>query len=212
MQLPIGRVHASWLPLFNRESDLLTTIFASIGSESLTPTQDRIFRAFEYPLADIRVVIFGQDPYPGSGVADGLAFSSFPNQPIPASLRNIFREYESDVGVPAPKSPDLSKWSKQGVMLLNRSLTTTEGERNAHLKNGWRKFTDEVARVLAERDVVAILWGNNARELAPIFKYRIESAHPSPLSAYRGFFSSRPFTETNRLLVDLGRTPIDWSL
>lgn len=212
MQLPIERVHASWLPLFNRESELLTTIFASFSSESITPGKERIFRAFEYPLPDVRVVIFGQDPYPGEGVADGLAFSSFPELPVPASLRNIFKEYESDLGLPVPKSPDLTKWSKSGVMLLNRSLSTTEGERNAHLKNGWRKFTDEVARVLAERDVVAILWGNNARELTSIFEYRIESAHPSPLSAHRGFFSSRPFTEVNRMLMDLGRTPIDWTL
>ena len=212
MQLPVERVHSSWLPLFEQELELLNTIFAAISSESLTPTLDRIFRAFEYPLADVRVVIFGQDPYPGLGIADGLAFSSFPNQPIPASLRNIFKEYEGDVGLPAPKNPDLSKWSEDGVMLLNRSLSTSEGERNAHVSIGWRKFTIEVARVLAEREVVAILWGNNARELAPLFKYRIESAHPSPLSAHRGFFKSRPFTAANKMLMDLGRTPIDWNL
>lgn len=212
MQLPVERVHSSWLPLFEQELELLNTIFAAISSESLTPTLDRIFRAFEYPLADVRVVIFGQDPYPGLGIADGLAFSSFPNQPIPASLRNIFKEYEGDVGLPAPKNPDLSKWSEDGVMLLNRSLSTSEGERNAHVSIGWRKFTSEVARVLAEREVVAILWGNNARELAPLFKYRIESAHPSPLSAHRGFFKSRPFTAANMILVDLGRAPIDWTL
>ena len=119
MQLPVERVHSSWLPLFEQELELLNTIFAAISSESLTPTLDRIFRAFEYPLADVRVVIFGQDPYPGLGIADGLAFSSFPNQPIPASLRNIFKEYEGDVGLPAPKNPDLSKWSEDGSTIYD---------------------------------------------------------------------------------------------
>ena len=212
MQLPIERVHPSWLPLFNRESDLLSTIFASFSSELVAPKKERIFRAFQIPLEDVKVVIFGQDPYPGHGVADGLAFSSFPDQPIPASLRNIFKEYVSDLGLPTPQSPDLAQWSRHGVMLLNRTLSTVEGERNAHLTNGWRQFTDQVAQVLADRDVIAILWGNNARELAPKFKNRIESAHPSPLSAHRGFFSSHPFTETNRILKGLGREPVDWTL
>lgn len=212
MQPPVERIHPSWMPLFQRQISLLTEIFSPLSEAEIAPRKEQIFRAFENPLESVRVVIFGQDPYPGPGVADGLAFSSPAAQPIPASLRNIFKEYESDTGLPAPRTPDLTKWSISGVMLLNRALTTAEGERNAHLRNGWRLFTDDVAEILGERDVVAILWGNNARELAPFFRHHIESAHPSPLSARRGFFSSRPFSECNRILRELGKEPINWSL
>lgn len=212
MQPPVECIHPSWLPLFRRQSSLLTEIFSPLSEAEITPRKEQIFRAFENPLESVRVVIFGQDPYPGPGVADGLAFSSSADQPLPASLRNIFKEYESDTGLPAPKIADLTKWSNSGVMLLNRALTTAEGERNAHLRNGWRLFTDDVAEILGERDVVAILWGNNARELAPYFRHRVESVHPSPLSARKGFFSSRPFSESNRILRELGKEPINWSL
>ena len=145
-------------------------------------------------------------------MADGLAFSTPPGNPIPASLRNIFKEYVADLGFPAPQSSDLSKWSTRGIMLLNRTLTTIVGERNAHVTQGWREFTSDVASVLAEQKVVAILWGNNARELAPLFEAKIESAHPSPLSARRGFFGSRPFTRVNEYLLEQGLEPIDWQL
>jgi uracil-DNA glycosylase len=157
------------------------------------------------------VLILGQDPYPGEGVADGLAFSSA-REKVPASLRNIFIEYSSDLGLPAPMSPDLSKWSERGVLLLNRTLTTTVGERNAHVSIGWRNFTYSVAEFLAQRDVIAILWGNGARELADLFDKKIESVHPSPLSARRGFFGSEPFSRANELLESAGREPIDWQI
>ncbi len=212
MQLPIERVDPSWSPLFVEQQSALIEIFQSLASETHTPTRERIFRAFEYPLEDVRVVIFGQDPYPAPGVADGLAFSSLPDKRIPASLRNIFKELRDDIGIASPETPDLTAWSRSGVMLLNRTLTTVEGERNAHLMNGWRSFTDAAANLLAEQNVVAILWGSNARELAPLFKNRIESVHPSPLSAHRGFFGSRPFSTANRLLQESGREPINWSI
>lgn len=212
MQPPVERIHPSWLPLFQRQSSVLMEIFSPLSEAEITPRKEQIFRAFENPLESVRVVIFGQDPYPGPGVADGLAFSSPAERPIPASLRNIFKEYESDTGLSAPKIADLTKWSESGVMLLNRALTTAEGERNAHLRNGWRIFTNDVAEILGNRNVVAILWGSNARELAPYFRHRIESVHPSPLSARKGFFSSRPFSESNRILKELGKEPINWSL
>ena len=212
MQLPIERVDSSWSPLFVEQQAALIEIFQSLASVRHTPPRERIFRAFEFPLEEVRVVIFGQDPYPTPGVADGLAFSSLPDQRIPASLRNVFKELRADLGVASPETPDLTAWSRSGVMLLNRTLTTAEGERNAHLMNGWRSFTDAAAKLLAAQNVVAILWGNNARELAPLFKNRIESAHPSPLSAHRGFFGSRPFSTANRLLQESGREPINWSI
>lgn len=205
-------VDKSWHTLFKEHWTQIMGILGQVDGELSTPPIHLIFRAFGIPVSEIRVVIFGQDPYPGDGVADGLAFSSPKSKPIPASLRNIFKEYVADLNLSYPDSPDLQRWSQDGVMLLNRSLTTEVGERNAHIKSGWQNFTFEVARYLAGHDVVAILWGNYARELAPLFTHRIESAHPSPLSARKGFFGSRPFSTANELLVSLGRTPIDWRL
>jgi uracil-DNA glycosylase len=127
-------------------------------------------------------------------------------------LRNIFKEYAEDLGLPAPKSGDLTTWHHNGVLLLNRTLTTVTGERNAHYGAGWSTFTRDVAKVLGQLDTVAILWGANARELAPYFKWKIESVHPSPLSARNGFFGSRPFSSANAMLEELGRHPIDWAL
>jgi uracil-DNA glycosylase len=211
-QLPISKIDSSWLPFFSKHEDLLLDIFASLKGSEVAPSKEKVFRAFEQPLDSYRVVIFGQDPYPGTGVADGLAFSSSPDNPIPASLRNIFKEYESDLGFPAPTTPDLTHWSNSGVMLLNRSLTTVPGERNAHLQNGWRAFTYEVAKILGERGVVAILWGRYAQELAPHFPLRVESAHPSPLSARLGFFGSKPFSRANEILHENGMPLVNWRI
>lgn len=210
--LPISKVDSSWLHFFSEHEELLLRIFASLKGSEVAPSHEKIFRAFEQPLASYRVVIFGQDPYPGVGVADGLAFSSSPDNPIPASLRNIFKEYESDLGFPSPNTPDLTHWSTSGVFLLNRSLTTVPGERNAHSQNGWRIFTSEVARLLGERGVVAILWGRYAQELAPFFPLRIESAHPSPLSARLGFFGSKPFSRANQILHENDMPLVNWRL
>ena len=130
--------------------------------------------------------------------------------PLPKSLQNIFAEFESDLKRPAPLTGDLSQWVSQGVMLLNRVLTTEVGTTNAHSKLGWQKITDSVARELGSQCVVAILWGKQAQELADFFPYRVESPHPSPLSSYRGFFGSKPFSKVNALLAELGRDEIDW--
>jgi uracil-DNA glycosylase len=211
-QLPISKVDPSWSHFFSANEELLLHIFASIKGSEVAPSHEKIFRAFEQPLDSYRVVIFGQDPYPGVGVADGLAFSSSADNPIPASLRNILKEYESDLGFPAPTTPDLTQWSNSGVMLLNRSLTTVPGERNAHLQNGWRAFTYEVAKLLGERGVVAILWGRYAQELAPLFPLRIESVHPSPLSARLGFFGSKPFSRANQILQENGMPLVNWRI
>ncbi|CAN2198646.1 Ung Uracil DNA glycosylase [Candidatus Nanopelagicaceae bacterium] len=212
MQFALDEVDSSWHPFFQSHLALLNEILGEISSESYTPARENIFRAFRQPLSEVRIVIFGQDPYPGDGVADGLAFSSPSSQTIPASLRNIFKEYAEDLSLPVPISPDLSIWSERGVLLLNRSLTTVVGERNAHLGLRWKSFTEDVAKYLGTRSVVAILWGNYARELAEYFQFSIESAHPSPLSARRGFFGSRPFSTSNSILREIGRLEVDWTL
>ena len=170
-------------------------------------------RALTTPIESIRVVIIGQDPYPTPGYAHGLAFSVSRNVvKLPASLKNIFKELESDCAVERPVNGDLSRWSDQGVLLLNRILTTRAGQSLAHADIGWQVITDEVARVLGERSVIAILWGKSAQELTHYFPAEvvIASAHPSPLSSYRGFFGSKPFSSVNRILVDRGQDGINW--
>jgi uracil-DNA glycosylase len=211
MNFSLDEVHSSWRPFFSQHAQSIDEILTSLDSEAMSPSRSNIFRAFSFPLGNVRVLLLGQDPYPGDGVADGLAFSSSAAL-IPASLRNIYKEYSEDLQLPTPKSADLTAWAMNGVLLLNRTLTTSVGERNAHLSKGWGSLTYAVAQYLAARDVVAILWGKSAGELAPLFKYRIESAHPSPLSARRGFFGSQPFSSANELLSQLGKAPIDWKL
>jgi len=212
MSFSFDEVDSSWHPFFSKHLLLINEILDQISGESFTPDRENVFRAFRQPVLEIRVVIFGQDPYPGESVADGLAFSSPADHPIPASLRNIFKEYASDLQVSAPKNPDLSIWSERGVLLLNRTLTTAVGERNAHVGLQWKIFTEATAALLGEHNVVAILWGNYAKELSRYFTHSIESAHPSPLSAYRGFFGSKPFTRANLLLRSVDKTEIDWIL
>jgi uracil-DNA glycosylase len=143
----------------------------------------------------------------------GLAFSVAPTvAKIPASLKNIFAELKNDLGIPTPTTGDLSPWSANGVLLLNRILTTKIAESGNHADIGWRKITDHIASELGKRDLVAILWGKQAQELAPFFRLKVEGVHPSPLSAYKGFFGSRPFSRVNEILIAEGKTPIDWSL
>jgi uracil-DNA glycosylase len=211
MFFSLDEVDQSWHPLFSERSTSINEILESVGPE-ITPSRSEIFRVFRTPIDEVKVLILGQDPYPGSGVADGLAFSSYPGNSIPASLRNIFKEYSADLNLPIPVSPDLSLWSERGVLLLNRTLTTTVGKRNIHASKGWSALTEVVARELAKREVVAILWGNCAREFAPLFSNVIESVHPSPLSARNGFFGSRPFTRANSLLIRQGKIPVNWQL
>jgi uracil-DNA glycosylase len=189
----------------------------SAAGRPFLPAGDRVLRAFERPLAAVRVLIVGQDPYPTPGHAVGLSFSVAPEvRPIPKSLVNIFREYEDDLGFPLPSSGDLSPWADRGVLLLNRALTVQAGQSNSHSGRGWEDVTERAIRALAARGgpLVAILWGRNARNLRPLLDGVpcIESAHPSPLSAHNGFFGSRPFSRANAALEQQGAQPVDWRL
>ncbi|MFC5745131.1 uracil-DNA glycosylase [Actinomadura rugatobispora] len=181
------------------------------------PAGDRILRAFTQPFDDVRVLIVGQDPYPRPGHPVGLSFSVAPDvRPLPGSLVNIYREYCEDLGHPQPSNGDLSPWTRQGVLLLNRALTVTPGAPNSHRGKGWEEVTAQAIQALAARGrpMVAILWGRNARDLKPMMPGVpcIESAHPSPMSADRGFFGSRPFSRANQLLQQQGAAPVDWRL
>ncbi len=180
------------------------------------PAGKNVLRAFTYPLDSVKVLIVGQAPYPTPGNAVGLSFSVAPNVAPPRSLVNIFRELHDDVGAPLPSSGDLTPWCEQGVMLLNRVLTVTPNNANSHRGRGWEKVTDHAIRTLAARGkpLVAILWGRNAQELRPLLGNTpvIASPHPSPLSASRGFFGSKPFSRANALLAEQGASPVDWRL
>ncbi len=187
------------------------------AGRSYLPEPHAIFRAFATPLARVRVLIIGQDPYPTPGHPMGLSFSVAPDvRPLPRSLVNIYSELQADVGVPPAPHGDLSAWSDRGVMLLNRCLTVRPGEPASHRGRGWEAVTDRAIEALVERGgpLVAILWGRDAQSLAPRLGDvpRIESAHPSPLSASRGFFGSRPFSRANAALAAQGAEPIDWAL
>ncbi|MGC5615480.1 uracil-DNA glycosylase [Georgenia sp. Z1491] len=181
------------------------------------PAADHVLRAFTYPLADVRVLIVGQDPYPTPGHPIGLSFSVAPDvRPLPPSLRNMFTELADDLGAPPPSNGDLTPWAERGVMLLNRVLTVRPGAAASHRRWGWEAVTEHAIKVLVERDapLVAILWGKDAGTLRPMLGDTpvVASPHPSPLSAYRGFFGSRPYSRTNELLLAAGAEPVDWRL
>ncbi|MFF8773268.1 uracil-DNA glycosylase [Kitasatospora sp. NPDC015120] len=181
------------------------------------PSGPNVLRAFQQPFAEVRVLIVGQDPYPTPGHAVGLSFSVGADvRPIPASLVNIFQEYGADLGLPQPSNGDLTPWTRQGVLLLNRALTTAPRKPAAHRGKGWEEVTEQAIRALVARGgpMVAILWGRDARNLRPLLGEipAIESAHPSPYSASGGFFGSRPFSRANELLVRQGAQPVDWRL
>ncbi|MEV5612550.1 uracil-DNA glycosylase [Streptomyces sp. NPDC052225] len=181
------------------------------------PSGANVLRAFQQPFDDVRVLIVGQDPYPTPGHAVGLSFSVAPDvRPLPGSLINIYRELGSDLGLPQPSNGDLTPWTKQGVLLLNRALTTAPRSPGKHRDKGWEPITEQAIRALAARGgpLVSILWGRDARNLRPMLGDHpsIESPHPSPMSADRGFFGSRPFSRANDLLVRQGAQPIDWRL
>ena len=181
------------------------------------PAADHILRAFQQPFDEVKVLIVGQDPYPTPGHAIGLSFAVAPDvRPIPRSLVNIFNEYRDDLGFPLPSNGDLTPWAEQGVLLLNRSLSVRPGKPASHRGKGWEAVTEQAVKALAERGgpCVAILWGANARELKPLLGPipSIESPHPSPMSANRGFFGSRPFSRANALLVEQGGEAVDWRL
>lgn len=181
------------------------------------PDGASVLRAFQRPLADVRVLVVGQDPYPTPGHAMGLSFSVQPDvRPVPRSLANIFTELVADTGVAPPTSGDLTPWADQGVMLLNRVLTVRPGAPASHRGKGWEAVTDRAIEALVERGrpLVAVLWGRDAQSLRGALGGvpRVESVHPSPLSAHRGFLGSRPFSAVNALLVEQGAEPVDWSL
>lgn len=181
------------------------------------PAGPHVLRAFAQPLDQVRVLIVGQDPYPTPGHPIGLSFAVAPTvRPIPRSLTNIYQELTADVGVPMPTNGDLTPWADQGVLLLNRVLTVRPGAPASHRSKGWEEVTACAIGALVARGgpLVAILWGRDARGLAPMLGSvpRIESAHPSPLSASSGFFGSRPFSRANALLAEQGAAPVDWSL
>lgn len=181
------------------------------------PAGPNILRAFRQPLDDVRVLLVGQDPYPTPGNPVGLSFSVAPDvNPIPKSLQNIYTELVADLGVPRPSNGDLTPWTERGVMLLNRVLTVRPNAPGSHQGQGWEDVTTHAIQALVARGgpLVAILWGRQARSLAPMLGNvpRVESPHPSPLSASSGFFGSRPFSKTNAFLTAAGAEPVDWAL
>lgn len=187
---------------------------------TIYPLEEDVFGAFGYtPFEDVKVVIMGQDPYHGPNQAHGLSFSVRPGVEVPPSLRNIYKELESDLGIAVPNHGHLIKWAKQGVLMLNATLTVRAGQAKSHYGRGWERFTDSVVEKLCQREdpIVFILWGRSAREkceriIGQSQHATIVSPHPSPLSAHAGFFGSKPFSKANNYLVDWNKKPIDWSL
>jgi uracil-DNA glycosylase len=217
-----GLVAPDWAEALEPVDDRITAMGRFLrdeirGGHGYLPHGDHILRAFSRPLADVKVLLVGQDPYPTPGHPVGLSFSVAPDvQPVPRSLQNIYRELRDDLGVPIPANGDLTPWTKQGVLLLNRVLTVQPGKSGSHAGKGWERVTDQAVRALAGRDrpLVAILWGRQAQSLEPLLSDAVclKSVHPSPLSASGGFFGSRPFSRANALLVEHGGEPVDWRL
>lgn len=202
-------------PKIRRLGDFLRAELAA--GRGYLPDGEHVLAAFARPIADVRVLIVGQDPYPTPGHAMGLSFSVQPHvRPIPRSLVNIYKELEADLGHPPAPHGDLRAWADAGVLLLNRSLTVRPGKPASHRGKGWEEVTDAAIAALVQREqpLVAILWGRDAQSLQPKLGATpvIASPHPSPLSASRGFFGSRPFSRANELLAKMGAAPIDWRL
>ncbi|GAB3686905.1 uracil-DNA glycosylase [Angustibacter aerolatus] len=204
-------------PVADVVAGLLEQLARDEAGPGYLPAPEHVLRAFHRPFADVRVLLVGQDPYPTPGHPVGLSFSVAPGvRPLPRSLVNVYRELADDVGCPASADGDLSAWSDQGVLLLNRVLTVEPGASGSHRGRGWEAVTEQAIRALVARGgpLVAVLWGRDARSLGPLLGDvpRVESAHPSPLSARSGFFGSRPFSKVNALLAEQGAPPIDWCL
>lgn len=186
---------------------------------SIFPDKFKLFESLKFvDYDDVKVVILGQDPYHGKGQAHGFSFSVLPGTRIPPSLRNIYKELENDLGCSIPNNGYLIKWAKQGVLLLNTSLTVREGQANSHKDIGWQILTDKIIELLGsrEKEMVFILWGRNAINKIPLIRNKnhliLQSVHPSPLSAHRGFFGSKPFSKTNQFLINHNEEPIDWQI
>jgi uracil-DNA glycosylase len=214
-----------WNPVLRSEldkpywSELQQFVRTERDHHTVYPAPDEVFAALHLtPLAEVKVLILGQDPYHGPGQAHGLCFSVRPGTPAPPSLQNIFTELHDDLGIERPSSGDLRPWARQGVLLLNATLTVRAHQAASHQGKGWETFTDEVIRAVDDKPerVVFILWGNSARKKRTLIDTSrhvvIESPHPSPLSAHRGFFGSKPFSRANEALVAAGRDPVDWRL
>ena len=206
-----------WEKPYYRE--LRTLLIEEYRHYTVYPPADRIFDALKYvPFSDCKLVILGQDPYHGPNQANGLSFSVQKGVPIPPSLQNIYKELEADLGIAPPNHGDLTSWARQGVLLLNASLTVRAHAANSHANIGWRVLTDRIIRALGgrEKPLAFLLWGRFAQSKAKYVtnprSLVLESAHPSPLSAYRGFFGSHPFSKINRFLEESGQEPIDWSI
>jgi uracil-DNA glycosylase len=215
-------VHPTWVPTLEpvagRVAGLGEMLRAEVAAgRGYLPAGDRVLRAFADPFDEVRVLVVGQDPYPTPGHPIGLSFAVERTvRPVPRSLQNIYAELRSDTGVEPPAHGDLSAWTRQGVLLLNRVLTVTPGSSGSHRGRGWEDVTDAAVRALVARDapLVAVLWGRDAQSLRPLLGATpvVASVHPSPLSASRGFFGSAPFSTANRLLADQGAGPVDWTL
>ena len=215
-------VHPSWADQLSPVAGTIAALGDFLRAEHAAgrrflPRGSQILAAFQQPFEDVRVLLVGQDPYPTAGHPIGLCFSVGADvRPLPKSLQNIFREYCDDLGHPLPACGDLTPWTRQGVMLLNRVLTVRVGAPGSHRGKGWEQVTEHAIRALAARGgpLVAVLWGRDARNLRPLLGAVpvVESAHPSPLSATSGFFGSRPFSRVNELLQRQGAEPIDWRL
>jgi len=217
-----GSIDPGWATALEPVADRIADMGAFLRGEVAAgrhylPAGDAVLRAFRAPLADVRVLIVGQDPYPTPGHPIGLSFAVERHvRPLPRSLQNIYRELRDDLGITPPPHGDLTAWSESGVMLLNRVLTVRPGEPASHRGKGWEAVTEHAIRSLVARGrpFVSILWGRDASTLKPLLDGNpvIESAHPSPLSASRGFFGSKPFSRTNALLEQAGQKPVDWTL
>ncbi|GAB2923146.1 uracil-DNA glycosylase [Rhodococcus aerolatus] len=218
------QVEAGWADALAPVAEQVATMGDFLRAEiaagqTYLPPGPQVLRAFTRPFAEVKVLIVGQDPYPTPGHAVGLSFSVSPEtRPVPRSLGNIYKEYCSDLGHPTPTTGDLTPWAEQGVLLLNRVLTVRPGEAASHRGKGWEAVTEQAIRALVDRmePLVAILWGKDAQTLAPLLDEAdvpyVASVHPSPMSADRGFFGSKPFSRANELLEELGGDPVDWRL
>ena len=217
------KIEKSWQEVLQPEFDkpyfenLVGFVKQEYASRTIFPPAGQIFSAFNTcPFNDVKVVILGQDPYHGPGQAHGLCFSVNDGIPFPPSLQNIFKEITSDLGIPAPKTGNLTRWAEQGVLLLNATLTVRASQAGSHQGKGWEEFTDSVIKIISEKaeNVVFILWGSYAikkKALINASKHCILTApHPSPLSSYRGFFGCKHFSKTNEYLQSVGKTPIEW--
>jgi uracil-DNA glycosylase len=217
-----GDLDPGWAEALSPEADTIAALGDFLRAEvaagrGYLPRGRDVLRVFRYPLADVRVLIVGQDPYPTPGNPIGLSFATAREvRPLPRSLQNIYRELNDDLGIAPAAHGDLTHWSESGIMLLNRVLTVRPGEAGSHRGQGWERVTELAIRTLVARQkpLVAILWGRDAASLGPMLGEvpRIESAHPSPLSASRGFFGSRPFSRANAFLEAQGAAPVDWAL